>query len=283
MTGARAAVILVATAVVATGAAHAGNAAPPSRIASINLCTDQHLLALGEPSQIKGLSPFARDAARSHLAGRAAGYPVLSGYAEDVLALAPDLVVAGRFSRRATRELLRRKGVRVVEFDVADTIDEVKRQIEQFGELIGRREAAARQIAAIDEALARARAAQARTKATALAVQRRGWVSGEKSLTTSLLDVVGLRNAAGAAGVQHGQLMPLESIIAMQPDLLLVTSDDSRAEDQGRAMLLHPAITKRYPRERMIVLPESLTVCGGAMLVEALDALTSALAKLQLR
>ncbi len=267
--------ILSLALVVSHGAACAG----PERIASINLCTDQHLLSMAEPSRIVGLSPFARDAARAWLAKQAADYPRLSGMAEDVLVLAPDLVVAGRWTRRQTREQLRAHGVRVEEFDPVESIADVKEQIARFGALIGASAAAARQVAAIDAAVARARAAAAQTPATVLALQRRGWVSGERSLTTSLLDAVGLRNAAAVAGHRDGKLMTLESVVAMQPDLLLVTRADSSAEDQGRAMLLHPAIA----RDRMIVIPEMLTVCGGAMLVEALDRLSEQIARLRLK
>ena len=84
---------------------HAALAEAP-RIASINVCTDQLLLALADPQQILGLSPYSRDAVRSWAAKDAAKYPRLSGEAEDILVLKPDLVVAGRVTRRATRELL---------------------------------------------------------------------------------------------------------------------------------------------------------------------------------
>ena len=97
---------------------------------------------------------------------------------------------------------------------------------------------------------------------------------------TSLLETVGLRAAAAGAGVDFGRLMSLEAIVMMQPDLLLVSRADNVAEDQGSAMLLHPAIAARYPRDRLIVLPESLTVCGGPMLVEALDRLAEQIALL---
>lgn len=246
---------------------------PPQRIASINLCTDQHLLALASPSQIAGLSPYARDAARSWLAREAANYPRLSGLAEDVLILSPDLVVSGSFTKRQTRELLRAKGVRVEEFGVSTSIEDVKRQITRFGALIGRSEEAARQNATIDAAVARAHAAALRRPVRVLPVERRGWVSGERSLMTSLLDVVGLRNAAADAGIRNGRLMSLEAIVMIQPDFLVVSRADNVAEDQGRAMLLHPAIADRFPRNRLIVMPESLTVCGGGMLVDALDRL----------
>jgi len=43
----------------------AAAAATLPRIASINLCTDQLLMTLADPPQILGLSPYARDPARS--------------------------------------------------------------------------------------------------------------------------------------------------------------------------------------------------------------------------
>ena len=45
----------------------------------------------------------------------------------------------------------------------------------------------------------------------------------------------------------------------------------------GRAFLLHPVLARLYPPDKRIVLPERLTVCGGAMLADALDALTAEL------
>ena len=48
--------------------------------------------------------------------------------------LKPDVVVAGRFTKRATRELLKEKGLRVVEFDAARSLDDVKKQIRLMGD-----------------------------------------------------------------------------------------------------------------------------------------------------
>jgi iron complex transport system substrate-binding protein len=52
-----------------------------------------------------------------------------------------------------------------------------------------------------------------------------------------------------------------------------------RAEDEGRAFLLHPALEHFYPPAKRIVLPERLIVCGGVMLAEALDVLVKELAR----
>src|SRR4051812_14583616 len=62
------------------------SAAPLPRIVSMNVCTDQGLLALADPGQILGLSRFSRDA---WVAGDIRRYPRLSGGAEDVLVLKP--------------------------------------------------------------------------------------------------------------------------------------------------------------------------------------------------
>jgi iron complex transport system substrate-binding protein len=256
-------------------AASTAHAADLPRVASINTCTDQLLLALADPEQIVGLSPYSRDAARSWAAEAAKRHRKLSGEAEDVLILKPDIVVAGRFTKRATRELLKEKGLRVVEFDVAHSLDEAKRQMAMMGALIGHPERAAAENARLDAAIARAQAVASRRGFRVLALSRRGWVSGGDSLTSSLLTTAGLFNAAGELGRRLSGFVTLEQIVAGKPDLLLVSSGSDFAEDQGRAFLLHPAIEKLYPPEKRLVISEQLTVCGGPMLPDALDRLTA--------
>ncbi|MDC7789532.1 ABC transporter substrate-binding protein [Rhodoplanes sp. TEM] len=271
------AAVTAAAAVVASLAPAAAEA--PKRIASLNLCTDQLLLALADPEQIVGLSPFARDPVLSWTAAQAERFPVLSGGAEDAMMLKPDLVVAGRFERRATRELLARRGLPLADFDIVRSIDEAKQQIARMGALVGHPERAVAHIAAIDAALARLRAAASRSGLRVLAVSRRGWVPGADSLTSSLLAAAGLVNAASELGIATGGFASLEEIVATKPDLVLVASAQETAEDQGQAFLLHPALQRLYPPERRIVVPEMLTVCGGPMLAEALDRLAAALTR----
>src|SRR5271167_4285313 len=69
------------------------------RVASMNLCTDQLLLPLADPAQIVGLSRYSRDARQSFAAADARHYPILSGGAEDILVLEPDVVVASLFDK----------------------------------------------------------------------------------------------------------------------------------------------------------------------------------------
>jgi iron complex transport system substrate-binding protein len=260
-----------------SGLAIAADARELPRFASINLCTDQLLMTLADPGQILGLSPYARDPARSWDVAKASQFPLLSGEAEDVLVLKPDIVVAGRYTRRATRELLRQQGLDVVEFNAARSLEDAKAQLRQMGDLTGHPDRATAEIERLDAAIARARRVASGKSYRVLAVSRRGWVSGGESLTTSLLSAAGLSNAGGELGLKAGGYASLEAIVALRPDFILVSENGDFAEDEGRAFLLHPALERFYPAAKRIVLPERLTVCGGPMLSEALDRLVSEL------
>jgi iron complex transport system substrate-binding protein len=251
----------------------AAAAAGLPRVASMNVCTDQLLIPLADPQQILGLSRFARDSWQSFWADDARHYPVLSGGAEDVLVLDPDIVVASLFDKRSTRDLLKAQGLHLVEFSVPRNLDEVKAQIRRMGEIVQHADRAEAEVARLDAAVARAREAVTEKRYSVLPLSRRGWVSGSDSLVSSLLSETGLFNAAGDLGVGSGGYASLEAIVSLKPDFLLVSEAGDRAEDDGRAFLLHPALERVYPPEKRILIPERLTVCGGVMLADALDLL----------
>jgi iron complex transport system substrate-binding protein len=273
--------VVIAALATLVGVLLAPAAAAPPRIVSMNVCADQLLIPLADPEQILGLSRYSRDAWQSFAADDARRYPMLSGGAEDVLVLRPDIVVAGLFDKRSTRELLKEKGLRLAEFSVPRNLDEVKAQIRQMGDLVGHPERADAQIARLDDAVARARQAVVRKAYRVLLLARRGWVTGTDSLLSSLLAETGLVNAAGDLGIGFGGFAPLETIVNLKPDLIVVSDASDRAEDDGRAFLLHPALERFYPPSRRIVIPDRLTVCGGVMLADALDRLVSELKRVE--
>jgi iron complex transport system substrate-binding protein len=250
------------------------SAAPLPRIVSMNVCTDQVLLTLADPEQILGLSRYVRDAWVTVDVSR---YRRLSGGAEDVLVLKPDVVVVSAFDKRATRELLKANGLRLAELAVPRTLAEVKDQLRQLGGIVGHPDRAAREIAKLDAALARARQAVAAKHYRVLPLSRRGWVAGSDSFVGSLLAETGLFNAADDLGFEFGGFASLEAIVSARPDLLLVSQAGDFARDDGQAFLLHPALERFYPPEKRIVIPERLTECGGVMLAEALDVLVKEL------
>jgi iron complex transport system substrate-binding protein len=273
--------IVVATLVTFGGASLApALAAGLPRIASMNVCTDQLLVPLADPQQIAGLSRFSRDGWQSS-AGDSRRFPILSGGAEDLLVLKPDIVVASLFDKRSTRELLRDNGLHLAEFPVPRNLDEVKDQIRAMGEIVRHPDRANAEIARLDATVARARQAIADKRYRVLPVSRRGWVSGSDSFVGSVLTEAGLFNAAGDLGVASGGFASLEAIVNLKPDLILVSQAGDHAGDEGQAFLLHPALERFYPPAKRIVIPERLTECGSMMLAEALEVLVAELKRIE--
>ncbi len=255
--------------------AHAAEA--PSRVVSINLCADELLVALAAPEQIAALSVYATDPRLSYVAAAAKAFRHDAGDAETVVDLDPDLVLAGRFTKRATRDMLAALGYRVVLLDPARSVDDSIAQVREVAALVGHPERGEALVAAIDAARASAVAAgrERGRRATAAVYQRRGYVTGADTLTGDLLGAVGFVNVGGSLAGERGGFVPLERLIDQPPDYLVVTSFADGAGDQGSALLAHPALSALFPPQKRIVLPERLTVCGGPSLPEAFDWLAS--------
>jgi iron complex transport system substrate-binding protein len=251
--------------------------AAPTRIVSINMCADELLLALADPGQIVALSPYATDPTLSFMADQAAKFRHDAAEAETVVDLHPDLVLSGRFTKRATREMLTRLGYRLELLDAPRSIDQSIAQIRDVAAMVGHPERGAALIGKIAAARKAAlAAAKGRPHPTAALYQRRGYVTGGDTLTAELLSIAGFAYDGGALAGKTGGFVPLEKLVVGRPDYIVVASADPHAVDQGTALLSHPALATLYPPSRRIVLPEKLTVCGGPSLPAALDWLTRA-------
>ena len=108
----------------------------PQRVVSINLCADELLIALADPAQIADLSTYATDPSLAFLSEEARRFRHDAGAAETVVAMAPDLVLAGRFSKRETRAALTALGYRIVELEPARSIADSVGQIRKLAALL---------------------------------------------------------------------------------------------------------------------------------------------------
>lgn len=128
-------------------------AAPPQRIVSLNLCTDQILVDLVPRERISAVSHLAADPLVSAVAEKARGIPWTRGEAEAVLSYAPDLVIAGEYTTPATVALLERLGLRVLKVPLASDIAGVRTVTYQIADAVGSRGEADVLIAEFDRRL----------------------------------------------------------------------------------------------------------------------------------
>ena len=257
----------------------AAAADPPRRVVSFNVCTDQLVVALADPEQIVGLSPYATDPASSVVAEKARAFRRLDWQAESTIALDPDLVLIGDTDRPITRRLLAAQGLRLLEITLVTDIAVARRQIVDVAAILGHPERGAKLLAELDAARARLAAAARPPFRTALVVSRGGYTAGARSLPVALLTEAGLQTPPGVPE-GYGGFVSLERLIAIRPDVLVLNDPPWETNDQGTLYVTHPALRALYPPERRIVLPTRYTLCGGPALVAALDYLAELLPRL---
>jgi iron complex transport system substrate-binding protein len=259
------------------GAAFAADT--PRRVVSFNLCADQLVLALADPEQIAGLSPYAADPSVSVMADQARGYRRLDWQAESTIALTPDLVLIGDTDRPITKHVLRAQGLRLHEITLIANLAVARRQIAEVAAVLGHAQRGAKLIADIEAARARLAAAPRPPFSTALLVNRGGYTAGARSLAAILLEEAGLKAPPGAPP-GYGSYVPLERLLALHPDVIVLNNLAADARDQGSSNLTHPALAALYPPQRRLVLPTRYTLCGGPALIAAFDYLAAMLTRL---
>jgi iron complex transport system substrate-binding protein len=250
----------------------------PRRVASFNNCADQLVVALADPEQIAGLSPYATNPGLSVVAEEAKRHRKLDWQAESTIVLQPDLIFVGPNDRSVTRRMLASQGLRVVGLEFITDLDSARAQIRNVATLLGHPERGEKLVADLDAARARLAARRSAVPRTAIVVERGGYAQGPASLAATLLEEAGLQSPDGAPK-GYGGFIRLEKLLMLKPDLVFVKDPPIAANDQGSLYFMHPAMAALFPPERRIALPTRFTMCGGPALVAAFDYLAGALPK----
>ncbi len=252
----------------------------PRRVVSFNVCADQLAIALADPGQIVALSPRASDPVLSTVAEKARAFPRTGWTAETVVPLKPDLVLVGySWDRALTQRMLRALGFRLATIGLVNDVDGALTQIREVAELLGHPERATALLSDIAAARQRLAAARQAMPATALLVTQGGYTVGPTSLAAALMREAGLTPPPGAPS-GYGGYVPLEELITLRPDYLVMESPVETPNSQGALYLTHPALRALYPPPRRIILPARFTLCGGPALVAAFDYLTQLVTRL---
>ena len=235
--------------------------APAKQVISLNLCTDQLLMALADPGQIAALSPLARDPLLSNMAEEAQTFRIIKPRSETLLQIQPDLVLTAPYEHRLTRQILTNHRIEIMTMGVWTSLEAGKEQIRQLARRLGHIDRGQMLINRIDEAMSRVMPVS--TARSMLEIERRLYVPGTQSLVADLVRQWGLTNHADRLGVGQGGFVALERLLGDRPDVLLVTDSSPMVEDMGIALLRHPALNTVFDEKRRIGIPTRLSLCGG--------------------
>jgi len=239
----------------------------PSRIVSMNLCSDELVVRLAEPARIKALTYFAADSSVSNISEEAKQFHLIRSQAEEVMSLNPDLVLAGMFTDRAAIALLKRMGYPLRMIELPRDFDGIRKNIREVAEVLGESEKGERLIAGMNQTLQTLTGPQGRM-ARVLFYQRGGYTPGAETFEDALIQMAGAKNISAEEGIHHYGVLPLEELIAAQPDYVIFSEFDKSRRSVGGWLLDHPAL-RQSQKIKTVTIPGRWLNCGGPLSAQA--------------
>jgi iron complex transport system substrate-binding protein len=231
-------------------------AAPPQRVMSLTVCTDELLMDLAPPSRIASISYLSREKAALKLWPEAARLPVNHNSAEEILTQKPDLVLTLVYASTDMRGLLEKSGIRFLEVPQAGNFDQIRAVTRMVGDAIGEHERAEQLIARMDASLRELATGKPKQTIRVVGWGGGGFVPGGETLFNAVLDEAGGRNIAA-----HDGYYDVESLIAAKPDILAFADDYIDTPSLRRDQDDHPLLMRVFANRR-IVYPAAYFGCG---------------------
>ncbi len=245
-------------------------AAPPQRVVSTFLCTDEYVFRLVPRARIAALSFEAGDhnPVVSTIAGKVSGIAGIRPSAETVLDYRPDLVVMYAGTNPRLHAQLSSIGIPILDVPWANSLADIRRVTRMLGERLGARDKANSLLADMDRTLATAKAHAPSPPVTALLYEANGYASAG-SFADELMAIAGLKDVAPSLGLNRLDRVPLEAVVASPPELLIMNGDPEVRDAEGNLILHHPALAALKDRTLIAWRPFRTLLCPGPWSAEA--------------
>jgi len=250
---------------------HAGGGAA-LRIVSTNPCADAMLVELVSPDRIAAISHYSQDPAATSMPLELANrFATTAGTAEEVIALNPDLVLTSSFTPASTRNAYDRAGLKTLLLDSPTTIEASKAQITQVAAAVGEQGRGRALNARVDRAVASAlqAAPEKKPQPSALLFIAGSLANGSGNLLDELMTRAGFRNAAADYGLAFTGNLPIETIAAHPPSVILTPGPSRTATLRARVLTATRAGTTEA------AFPRTLVNCGGPTIIPAITRLAA--------
>ncbi|MEZ5534016.1 MAG: ABC transporter substrate-binding protein [Thiolinea sp.] len=259
----------------------------PQRVVSMNLCTDQLALMLAKTGQLKAVTWMAQDPSMSVMAEQARQLPAHRGTAEEVYSLSSDLVLTGTYTNQATLDMLKHLGRRVVAIPPAFSFADIRKNMQQVGDVLGQSVLAAELVAAFDKHLSRVKISSDKKnildskRLSATSYGANLYMQGANSLEKDMVESAGFAHYGTQSQLgDYGGRVSLEQLVMSPPDVLLM-SNYQQHEVRAYQHLVHPALDKLVPaRQRADTQPRNWT-CGTPLVLETVAKLAELRKKLE--
>ncbi len=199
--------------------------APPTRIHSLSLGHSEILAALVDFDRLTAVYSFFLDEEQSNIAELSSDALMIGFDPEEVVALEPDVIVASRFTNADTVALMTGAGIPVARTALENSALGNVPNILLLGYLVG---AEAEAIELVDELEARMQfitdvlASDESPRVLSVSKWTSAYAAGSGSTEGGIIEQAGGINAAADSGIEGHQQVSIESIAAINPDVIIV-------------------------------------------------------------
>jgi iron complex transport system substrate-binding protein len=258
--------------------------APPGRIVSQTLATDEILLSLVDTSRIIAVTTFAADKQISNVAGQAADVPhKLTQNVETIISLRPDLVLVANWSDPAPVKQMRDAGVPVYLMASGVSVASIEDKIRKLAVITGEQEKGRQIVTRMEERLA-----AVTEKVSRLAPEKRarvmdyatwGSAQGRGSSWDEIVRRAGLVDAVAEFAPDEWGQVPLskEKVLQIDPDILVlpgwVYGDPGGASAFLAQFVRDPAFRalSAVRTNKVLMMPESLKSTTSHYIASAVE------------
>ena len=213
--------------------------AAPRRVASLNLCTDELLLALAAPAQIASVTHLAHKPAELPAWRQAQRYPANDGSLLSVAPLRPDLVLTMGGGARDRLRIARRMGIATLDLPYPATLADMEANVARVAAALGRKPAGAdvlRRIAAL-------KASRPPRSRDTIWMGGAGRSVAATGLAADWMALAGLDQRA-----LPGERVSLEQLLAAPPAILLKSDYRAGQYSMEQRWLTHPLANRQRAR-----------------------------------
>jgi iron complex transport system substrate-binding protein len=243
--------------------ASAAGAAAPRRVASLNLCTDELLLVLGDPRQIASVTHLAQNPLETPYWQIGRRHRKNDGTLASVAALKPDLVLTMGGGARDRVRIAEKLGIRTLDLPYPQRLADIEASIGQVAGALGR-PGSGRQILA---QIASLRRTVPPRPIETVWLGGGGRSVGAVGLAADWMRLAGLRQRS-----LQGDRISLEQLLVSPPPLLL-RSDYRNGQYSGEQRWLSHPLAKGTRKSRTVFTDGRRWTCLGPAMIDEIPRL----------
>ena len=199
----------------------------PQRILTVSLGHDEMLFGFVELDKIVATTSFSQDPG-GNIFEFSNGLPVITADPEVIITQDPDIVFADPYANPNLLDALSDLNIPVIQTTLHNDVEGRRADILLMGYALGELESAKNLINILDERIkfinsyTETKDVNEKPKILSLTYYDAYWTGGLGSTEGSIIDLAGGINIAAESGVQSNDMITKESLISMNPDVIII-------------------------------------------------------------